>query len=126
LLKLSLEDSNLQFHEKPEGEILDIAEPIWDNLIEGSNERDYVKISKQFSRKMLEKVDEANMNQQWESSEILTSLSTRRELLGCLRRGRFVTVLWKQLSFTVQGDFLATLILGVEDKEVRIFGATIN
>ena len=116
----------MQFHEKPEGEILEIAEPIWENLIEGSNERNYVKISKQFSRKMLDKVDEANMKQQWESSETLTSLSTRREFLGCLRRGRFVTVLWKQLSFKVQGDYLATLVLGVEDKEIRVFGATIN
>jgi hypothetical protein len=116
----------MQFFERPEEEILEIAELIWDNLIEGSNERDYAKISKQFSKKMLENVDEANMNQQWESSEVLTSLSTRRELLGCLRRGRFVTVLWKQLSFKIQGDHLATLVLGIEDKEVKIFGATIK
>ena len=116
----------MQFFEKPEEEILNIAEPIWDNLIEGSNERDYEKISKHFFKKMLENVDETNMNRQWESSEALTSLSTRRELLGCLRRGRFVTVLWKQLSFKIQGDHLATLVLGVEDNEVKIFAATIN
>lgn len=116
----------MQFFEKPEEEILDIAKSIWDNLIEASNERDYARISKQFSRKMLENVDETNMNQQWESSEVLTSLSTRRELLGCLRRGRFVTVLWKQLSFKIQGDHLATLVPGVEGKEVKVFGAIIN
>jgi hypothetical protein len=122
----SLGGSNMQFFEKPEEEILKIAEPMWENLIEGSNERDYAKISKQFSKKMLANVDEVNMSHQWESSDILTSLSTRRELLGCLRRGRFVTVLWKQLSFKVQGDYLATLVLGVEDQEIKIFGATIN
>ena len=116
----------MQFFEKPEEEILDIAKSIWDNLIEASNERDYARTSKQFSRKMLENVDETNMNQQWESSEVLTSLSTRRELLGCLRRGRFVTVLWKQLSFKIQGDHLAKLVPGVEDKEVKFFGAIIN
>jgi hypothetical protein len=32
----------MQFFEKAEEDILKIANPIWDNLIEGSNEMDYV------------------------------------------------------------------------------------
>jgi hypothetical protein len=116
----------MQFFEKPEEEILEVANAIWDNLIEGSNEMDYDKISTHFSTKMLEEVDENNLKKQWKTNEVLTSLSTRREYLGCLRRGRFVTILWKQLSFKAQGDYLAKLMLGTENDEVKIFGATIN
>lgn len=116
----------MQFFEKAEEEVLEIASPILDNLIEGSNEMDYEKISKHFSEKMLEEVDEENLNKQWESNDILTSLSTRREYLGCLYRGRFVIILWKQLSFKVQGDYLAKLVLGTENGEVKVFGATIT
>ena len=116
----------MQFFEKSDEEILDIADPIWDNLVEASNEMSYVKISKHFSKTMLEEANEANLRKQWETNEILTSLSTRREYLGCLRRGRFVTILWTQLSFKVQGDHLAKLVLGTESDEVKIFGATIT
>jgi len=79
------ESNNMQFFEKPEEEILEIANPFGDNLVEGSNEMDYAKILKQFSEKMLEKADEANLNKQWETNDVLTSLPTRLEFLGCLR-----------------------------------------
>ena len=75
---------------------------------------------------MLEEANGENLKKQWETSEVLTGLSTRREYLGCLRRGRFVTILWKQLSFKVQGDCLGRLVLGTENGEVKVFGATIT
>jgi hypothetical protein len=34
-------------------------------------------------------------------------------------------VLYKQGSDEVDGDFLGRLVLGIEDEEVKIFGATI-
>lgn len=116
----------MQLFERTDEEILKIADPIWDNLIGGSNEMDYQKISKDFSKSMLEGADENNLRRHWETNDVLTSLSTRREYLGCLRRGRFVTVLWKQLSFKIQGDFLAKLVLGTENGEVKVFGATVT
>jgi len=42
-----------------------------------------------------------------------------------LRRDLYVTVLFKQTSKTVPGEFLGRLVLGVEDDEVKVFGATI-
>jgi len=116
----------MQFFEKPEDEILEVANSIWDNLIEGSNEMDYEKISKHFSKNMLKRLDEANLKKQWETNEVLTSLSSRREYLGCLRRGSVVTVLWNQLSFKIQGDHLAKLMLKTEKGEVKICSATIT
>jgi len=42
-----------------------------------------------------------------------------------LRRNLYVTVLYKQTSDNVPGEFLGRLVLGVEDDEIKVFGATI-
>ena len=63
--------------------------------------------------------------QQWANNKLLTDLSDKKEVFGCLRRDLYVTVLFKQMSNTVPGEFLGRLVLGVEDEEVKVFGATI-
>ena len=52
-------------------------------------------------------------------------LDENKIFLGCLRRDEFVTVLFKQKSNQVSGDFLGRLVLGIEDEQIKIFGATI-
>ena len=56
---------------------------------------------------------------------VLTSLSEEQDFIGCIRRAQYVTVLYKQTSNTMPGEFLGRLVLGVEDGAVKIFGATI-
>ena len=74
---------------------------------------------------MLFGANEVELGKQWASNKLLTSLSDKKEVLGCLRRNLHVTVLYKQTSNTVTGDFLGRLVLGIEDDEVKVFGATI-
>jgi len=111
--------------EKKDEDILKIAEPIWDNLVKSSNLKDYGGFTKDFSSQMLYGANEVELGKQWSSNKLLTNLSKQKEFLGCLRRNNFVTVLFKQKSDTVPGDFLGRLVLGVEDDEVKVFGATI-
>ena len=111
--------------EKSDKEILDIANPLWDNLVNSSNKKDYFEFIKDFSAKMLFGANEVEIGKQWSRNEMLTSLSPEYVNLGCLRRKDFVTVLYKQRSKTVDGDFLGRLVLGIEEDEIKIFGATI-
>jgi len=111
--------------EKTDKEILEIAEPLWDNLVKSSNTKDYAGFTKDFSAKMLFGANEVEIGKQWTNNKLLTSLSKQRKFLGCLRRNNFVTVIFKQVSDTVPGDFLGRLVLGVEDDKVKVFGATI-
>ena len=111
--------------EKTDKEILEIANPIWDNLIKCSNNKDYSGFTRDFSSQMLFGANEVELGKQWASNKLLTSLSDKKEVLGCLRRNLHVTVLYKQTSNTISGDFLGRLVLGVEDGEVKVFGATI-
>ena len=111
--------------EKSDQEIIDIANPIWVNLVRSSNIKDYGGFTKNFSSQMLFGANEVELGKQWANNKLLTDLSDKKEVFGCLRRDLYVTVLFKQMSNTVPGEFLGRLVLGVEDEEVKVFGATI-
>ena len=61
----------------------------------------------------------------WANNKLLTSLTEEFKPFGCLRRGQNITVLIKQTSKEVKGEFLGRLVLGVEDDDIKVFGATI-
>ena len=111
--------------EKKDDEIIKIAKPIWENLVKSSNNKDYGSFTKDFSSQMLYGANEVELGKQWANNKILTSLSENQEFIGCLRRDKFVTVLFKQTSDTVSGEFLGRLVLGIEGDMVKVFGATI-
>ena len=111
--------------EKSDKEILDIAQPIWDNLVKSSNIKDYGTFTKDFSSQMLYGANEVELGKQWANNKLLTSLSEKQEFLGTIRRSQFITVLYKQSSQTMPGEFLGRLVLGLEDAVVKVFGATI-
>ena len=111
--------------EKTDKEILEIANPIWNDLVKYSNNRDYSGFTKNFSAQMLYGANEVELGKQWTNNKLLTNLSKQKEFLGCLKRNNFVTVLFKQKSDTVPGEFLGRLVLGIEDDKVKVFGATI-
>ena len=110
---------------KSDDEIIKIANPIWENLVRSSNNKDYGSFTKDFSSQMLYGANEVELGKQWANNKLLTSLSERQEFLGCIRRDKFITVLYKQKSNTVSGEFLGRLVLGLEGDMVKVFGATI-
>ena len=115
----------MELLEKSDKEIKDIAQPIWDNLVKSSNIKDYGGFTKDFSSQMLYGANEVELGKQWANNKLLTGLSEKQEFLGCIRRDKFITVLYKQKSNTVSGEFLGRLVLGLEGDMVKVFGATI-
>tara|TARA_B110001452_G_C15055395_1_gene368510 strand:- start:353 stop:703 length:351 start_codon:yes stop_codon:yes gene_type:complete len=111
--------------DKSNDEIIEIAKPIWDNLVKSSNLKDYGGFTKDFSTQMLFGANEVELGKQWANNKILTSLSEDYQAFGCLRRGVNITVLFKQKSKEIPGEFLGRLVLGVEGDEIKVFGATI-
>ena len=104
--------------EKSDDEVIAIAKPIWDNLVKTSNMKDYGGFTKDFGTQML-------FGKQWANNKLLTSLTEDYIAFGCLRRGLNITVLFKQKSKEIEGEFLGRLVLGVEGEDVKVFGATI-
>ena len=110
---------------KTDEEIIKIATPLWDELVKASNIRDYSGFTKNFSAQMLYGANEVELGKQWASNELISSLSEGCKAFGCLRRGKYVTVLYKQTSTKISGEFVGRLVLGEEGDEVKVFGATI-
>ena len=111
--------------DKLDEEIFKIADPIWSNLIKSSNMKDYGGFTRDFSSQMLYGANEVELGKQWSNNKLLTSLSEKYDVLGCLRRDLHVTVLYKQKSNSIPGEYLGRLVLGVEGEEIKVFGATI-
>ena len=110
---------------KSDDEIIKIANPIWLNLVKSSNIKDYGGFTKDFSTQMLFGANEVELGKQWANNKIITNLDETYKPFGTLRRGEHITVLIKQTNKEIPGEFLGRLVLGVEDDEIKIFGATI-
>ena len=110
---------------KSDEEVFAIGKPFWENLVRSSNLKDYGGFTRDFSTQMLFGANEVELGKQWANNKLLTSLSEKQDFLGTIRRNQFITVLYKQTSQTMPGEFLGRLVLGEEDGLVKVFGATI-
>ncbi len=84
--------------EKSDEDIIKIADPIWNNLVKSSNIKDYGGFTKDFSSQMLYGANEVELGKQWANNDLISSLKENCKPMGCLRRGAYVTVIYKQNS----------------------------
>jgi hypothetical protein len=111
--------------EKTDEEILDLAHPMWADLVKYSNEENYGAFTRLFSSSMMMGANEIEMGKQFARSELTKNLSEDYEYLCMIRRGEYVTVLYKQRNSKKDGEWLGRLVLGYEKDKVKIFGATL-
>jgi hypothetical protein len=111
--------------EKTDEEILEIAHPMWADLIKYSNEGEYGKFIRKFSYDLLLGLNEVEVGKQFAKSELTRSLSTEYDYLGLIRRGEHVTVLYRVRSIKKEGEWLGRMVLGYEKGEIKIFAASI-
>lgn len=111
--------------DKTDEEILAIANPFWRDLVKCSNEGKYGEFVRNFSNSFARAMNQVVAGHQFANSELARSLSADIDALGIIRRGEHVTVLYRQKSTKKPGEWLGRLVLGYEDKQVRIFGASI-
>ena len=111
--------------DKTDSEILEIATPMWADLVKYSNEGNYGAFTRNFSSSFIAGANEVEMGKQFARSELAKNLSPDYEYLGIIRRGQYATVLYKQRSSKEDGEWLGRLVLGYEQGKVKIFGATL-
>jgi hypothetical protein len=111
--------------EKTDEEIRAIADPLWRDLVKNSNEGKYGEFVKNFSTSLALAMNQVEVGHQFANSELARNLSEDVDYLGIIRRGEHVTVLYRQRSTKKEGEWLGRLVLGYENGEVRIFGASI-
>ena len=106
-------------------EILEMAHPMWADLIKFSNEGQYGKFVRNFSSNLVLGLNEVEVGKQFAKSELARNLSKDWDYLGIIRRGEHVTVLYRVRSTKKEGEWLGRLVLGYEKDDVKIFGASI-
>ena len=119
------EEPRANIIDKTDEEILAMADPLWRYLVKCSNEGKYGEFVKNFSSSFARAMNQVVAGHQFANSELARSLSEHVESLGIIRRGEHVTVLYRQRSTKKPGEWLGRLVLGYENAEVRIFGASI-
>ncbi|KPK50074.1 MAG: hypothetical protein AMS22_12725 [Thiotrichales bacterium SG8_50] len=111
--------------EKTDEEILAHAHPMWADLVKYSNEGNYGAFTRNFSSSFIKGANEVELGKQFARSELTKNLSEDYTYLGIIRRGDYVTVLYKVTNKKKSGEWLGRLVLGYENEKVRIFGATL-
>ena len=106
-------------------ELLDIARPMWEDLIRYSNKGEYGSFIKHFSRELLRGLNEIEVGKQFARSELTRNLETDYDFLGFIRRGQHVTCLFRVRSTKREGEWLGRMVIGYEQGEVRIFAASV-
>lgn len=118
-------ESRVNIIDRTDEEIWAVADPLWRGLLKSSNEGQYGEFVKSFARSLALAMNQVVVNHQFANSELARNLSDDFDHLGIIRRGEHVTVLYRQRSTKKQGEWLGRLVLGYENGEVRIFGASI-
>ncbi|MEX0345847.1 MAG: hypothetical protein AB3N20_13055 [Rhizobiaceae bacterium] len=111
--------------DKTDEEIKALADPLWRDLVKNSNEGKYGDFVKNFSASFARAMNQVAVGHQFANSDLARNLSEEFDFLGTIRRGEHVTVLYRQRSTKKDGEWVGRLVLGYEDGNVRIFGASI-
>lgn len=96
-------------------EIFKIGNPIMDNLMEGSNEKNWEKHTKHFTPGSKSKFSEENLLSQCKKHQLTHGFFTTREFIGITHHPKYVNILWKQRMTKVKGEYLAILTLVKKD-----------
>jgi len=108
----------MSFINMNEKEILNIVEPIMDNCLEGSNEANHQKHTRDFTERMKNIVTPENLKKQLSHSP--RAYFTKRKFIHIFRRNKSIGVVWKQ-SISTSNDELMNQTIFVEiNKKILI------
>ena len=104
-------------------ELLNLAEPILDNILDGARTDNYEKFSRDFHKDFADMVDA----EQFKSQRIISAkkngnIKKDRKFLKCLRNEHCVIILWVGEFEKLKGEILTGLNLRSFDNEVKVVG----
>lgn len=111
--------------DKTDEELYEIAKPWWEKLIKYSNNKNYLMFIENFSRSLRDGANEMEIGKQFARSELAQNLSKDFEIIGTIRRGEYVTVLFKQRHKKQEGEWLGRMVLGYDLDAIKIFSVSL-
>lgn len=96
-------------------EILAIAVPLMDNLMEGSTDMDHAKHTRDFTKRLKDIVTKERLEKMCADYQARIGFFTERELVGIFRRSNSVAVVWRQRSSKSSDEFVAEAVVVERD-----------
>lgn len=97
--------------EKSDKEILAVADPIMDNLMEGMTTIDHEKHTRDFTDRMKRIVTKEYLETLCRNYQAERGYFAGREFVAVFRRPQSVAIVWKQWFTKQAGEYVAELVL---------------
>lgn len=108
-------------------EILKIAEPIRQDVIDGSNNHSWEQHTKHMPESIIQNEDiQKDVERQWREVDYLSALSREAEFIAIFRKRDSVTVCWKQTSTLSDDEYLLKIRLEEIDGEIKQVSAILD
>ena len=103
-----------------EGEILGVANPIMDNLMDASTAIDHERHIRDFTERMKAIVTKEDLQKVCEKYQREKGYFSRREPVAVFKRPGGAAIIWKQWFTRAPGEFVAELLLVERDGRVLV------
>lgn len=101
----------MNFENMSEKEVVEIANPIMDNLMDASTQIDHEKHVQDFTDRLKSIVTKEHLQEVCEEYQKEKGFFSERSLLSVLRRPDSAIITWKQKFTNVRGEYLAEMVL---------------
>ena len=101
----------MELAKKTDEEILAVANPIMDNLMQASTDVDHARHVRDFTDRLKNIVTEERLQDICRRYQAKWGYLNRREFVALFRRADSVAVVWKQWCSKVDDEFVAELVL---------------
>ena len=112
--------------EMSESEILAIANPIMDNLMQASTDIDHERHVRDFNDKLKAIVTKENLEAQCKEYHATLGYFAEREFVGVFRKETDVAIFWKQKYTKSAGEHIAFLRLISVDSKILVANVSVT
>lgn len=110
----------MSLSELSDKELVNIAQPIMDNLMDGSTEKDWERHTRDFTDGARASLSEEELLRQCDAYQSKYGNFGSRELMGLTRHPDYVGVYWKQRMTKTDAEYLAVLSLVEVSDTVKV------
>lgn len=101
----------MNFEEMTDQEIIDIANPMMDNLMEASTEIDHARHVADFTDRIKKVCTEEHLQKVCEKYQREMGYFSKRELVAVFKRPDAAAIIWKQFFTKSKGEYVAEMLL---------------
>lgn len=110
----------MELAKRSDEEILAVANPIMDNLMEGSTEINHEKHTRDFTDRLKSIVTKDHLEMVCKRYQSEWGYFSKREFVAVFRRPSSIAIVWKQWCTKQEGEFVAEMALVEKDSRYLV------